>query len=286
MPRQKKLTRAFTLVELLVVIGIIAVLISILLPALTRARQAANKAACLSHLRSIGQMMAIYAAENQLQVPLGTNSDSYQGSYFIAVKSGAETRWPSWGVLYKANLLKSPAYLYCPSEVRAYHMSDTGPDNRWRPDDPTGNLNDGLRAGYLLRPCDASYRPVLWPASPGSAGAPPVDNKNAPTFKWSPYPRISKLKRSAFAADIFSTPIRLTQRHKDGINTLYSDGSATWVERAALTKEVPATVRLYGLTTTQTTPVAFESLTDLFPATSTGNPVMQAIWEMLDRRGR
>src|SRR4051794_1974744 len=196
--------KAFTLVELLVVIGIIAVLISVLLPTLARARASAQRAACLSNLRTIMQMMNIYAAENLQQITLGCNSDSYQGSYLIAINTGADVRWPTWGPLYKANLMKSPKYMYCPSEVRDYHLFN-GSDNAWAPEDPAlgpGNTSRLLRAGYLLRPCEAAYKPVLWRTTAGSIAAPPVDNKNFPAatpFEYRPYPKLSKMKRVAVA---------------------------------------------------------------------------------------
>jgi prepilin-type processing-associated H-X9-DG protein len=65
---------AFTLVELLVVIGIIAVLIAVLLPALARAKRAANTVACASNLRTILQGMQIYASQNNGYFPGGPST--------------------------------------------------------------------------------------------------------------------------------------------------------------------------------------------------------------------
>jgi prepilin-type N-terminal cleavage/methylation domain-containing protein len=74
MKRQNRLSpsrqsKGFTLVELLVVIGIIALLISILLPSLSRARETANRVKCAANLKQIGNGLLLYANENSGNFP-------------------------------------------------------------------------------------------------------------------------------------------------------------------------------------------------------------------------
>src|SRR5256885_2849963 len=69
--------RAFTLVELLVVIGIIAVLIAVLLPALARAREQAKQVVCMSNLKQVGLAFIMYASENKGWLPASSRGGPY-----------------------------------------------------------------------------------------------------------------------------------------------------------------------------------------------------------------
>jgi prepilin-type N-terminal cleavage/methylation domain-containing protein len=72
----------FTLVELLVVIGIIALLIAMVLPALAAARESSNRVKCASNLRQLGQFIYLFAHDDHGRIPEGQNTpDSGAGSW-------------------------------------------------------------------------------------------------------------------------------------------------------------------------------------------------------------
>jgi prepilin-type N-terminal cleavage/methylation domain-containing protein/prepilin-type processing-associated H-X9-DG protein len=101
--RRSSFQEAFTLVELLVVIGIIAVLVAILLPTLSKARERSQRTACLSNLRQLGAGMIMYAGQFKDRLPNGNplgKAKSYDGTNQVLVDFAAMFLESNGGVFH------------------------------------------------------------------------------------------------------------------------------------------------------------------------------------------
>ena len=116
-PVRRRRCSAFTLVELLVVIGIIALLMSILLPTLGRVREQASAIKCASNLRQVGQAFHMYANENKGKLPEWNASRSWTAPY----KSSDWVYWQINRDLGDSAVMRyvgaNPELLRCPSDL-------------------------------------------------------------------------------------------------------------------------------------------------------------------------
>jgi prepilin-type N-terminal cleavage/methylation domain-containing protein len=268
--RRNRRLEGFTLVELLVVIGIIALLVSILLPTLNRARESARRTKCLANLRNIGQLVHMYANSANGQLPIGYNTASsgqhgYLNNYWmLRYLTGAtpEIRYTGLGLMYPAGLISPSAVdgqiFYCPStnEETDHAYKAVAPQANPYLDDYLVNnafaissSGKGCRLGYSCRSSDpTSTRPddergVAWSA-PGGSGAgatfDPINGWPGKAVLTSLYPgvktqmmRASRMKTRGIVTDILIEG-RYQVAHKSGINVLCADGSAKYVDLSYL----------------------------------------------------
>lgn len=152
--KNKQQRNGFTLVELLVVISIITLLISILLPALAAAREAAQSIECMSNLRQIGIATVIYQGDHDSSYPPIVYDPQASGNKYRNTDSSTVEYWP--GMFYKKQYIKDPHIYACPSApYHTYFLHIIGSSNptpsnaAWRQIDYGANYIHIWGQGFL-----------------------------------------------------------------------------------------------------------------------------------------
>jgi prepilin-type processing-associated H-X9-DG protein len=140
-PARPSNSTAFTLVELLVSIAVMALLVSILLPSLSNARAQARRIVCGSNLRQMGLAFQMYAGDHGGRcMPL-----AYSDPKIVGV--GAPIYW--WGTSGSSGIDHTTGFLwqYLQSELRAKGMFEC-PDQRWGSYNPQGATREDVTSTY------------------------------------------------------------------------------------------------------------------------------------------
>lgn len=225
----QKSNHGFTLIELLVVISIVAIMVSLLLPALAASRNLAQRASCAAQLHSLGQAFAIYADTYNNQYPV----NSEYGLPFEYMVNGYNNVTQNWNpagfsLLYTSGTLTVPQMFYCPQS--GYYGPASAVNGTYLPTlVDKGYTIDWMNIAY-------SYCYYYTPKTQNNLWGRDTDT---PQIQFSSGPDASN--NTILAGDTtlavfnsFEWPSSPASNHMDigktpaGGNELYNDGSVRW----------------------------------------------------------